>query len=262
MVGVLGELGDSTRSNTVRRVWVAKCDTSPENKELAEQLWEEAGLQVSPSLCLEVMEDVAHPVEVVRRAAAEALAALLANDPRQAPDVLSALLISYEEKLELSPAVMDENGRIVQEPIDFWEPRSGIALALAKLCPYHTPAMVKQVVSFLVPLGLADRKEVVRKHMLDAAVATIDLHGKETVGDLLPVFEDFLDNAPEDSSLDIVRQSVVILMGSLARHLDKEDPKVRPIIGKLIQALATPSQQVEPSVETLKRKQLGPRFHS
>ena len=81
--------------------------------------------------------------------------------------------------------------------------------------------------------------------MLDAAVATIDLHGKETVGDLLPVFEDFLDNAPEDSSLDIVRQSVVILMGSLARHLDKDDPKVRPIIGKLIQALATPSQQVE-----------------
>ena len=80
--------------------------------------------------------------------------------------------------------------------------------------------------------------------MLDAAVATIDLHGKETVGDLLPVFEDFLDNAPEDSSLDIVRQSVVILMGSLARHLDKDDPKVRPIIGKLIQALATPSQQV------------------
>ena len=77
-----------------------------------------------------------------------------------------------------------------------------------------------------------------------AVVATIDLHGKETVGDLLPVFEDFLDNAPEDSSLDIVRQSVVILMGSLARHLDKEDPKVRPIIGKLIQALATPSQQV------------------
>ena len=244
MVGVFNDLGDSTRCNTVRRVWVAKCDTSPENKELAEQLWDEAGLHVSPALCLEVMEDVAHPVEVVRRAAAEALAALLADDPRQAPDVLSALLVSYEEKLELSPAVMDENGRIVQEPIDFWEPRSGIALALAKLCPYHTPSMVKQVVSFLVPLGLADRKEVVRKHMLDAAVATIDLHGKDTVGDLLPVFEDFLDNAPEDSSLDIVRQSVVILMGSLARHLDKDDPKVRPIIGKLIQALATPSQQV------------------
>ena len=34
-----------------------------------------------------------------------------------------------------------------QEPIDSWEPRSGIALALAKLCPYYTPAMVTQVLA-------------------------------------------------------------------------------------------------------------------
>ena len=84
--------------------------------------------------------------------------------------------------------------------------------------------------------------------MLAAAVATIDNHGKNTVADLLPVFEDFLANAPSDSSYDIVRQSVVILMGGLARHLEKDDPKVRPIIGKLIAALVTPSQQVQEAV--------------
>ena len=54
--------------------------------------------------------------------------------------------------------------------------------------------------------------------------------------------------AAEECSYDIVRQSVVILMGGLARHLDKEDPKVKPIIGKLIAALATPSQQVQVAV--------------
>ena len=37
-------------------------------------------------------------------------------------------------------------------------------------------------------------------------------------------------------------------MGSLALHLDKDDPKVRPIIGKLVSALATPSQQVQEAV--------------
>ena len=114
-----------------------------------------------------------------------------------------------------------------QEASDQWQPRSGIALALARIQPYYDEFMVTQAVSFFVPQALGDRNEIVRKDMLSAAVATIDNHGKNTVADLLPVFEDFLDNAPSDSSYDIVRHSVVILMGGLARHLDKDDPKVR-----------------------------------
>ena len=58
------------------------------------------------------------------------------------------------------------------------------------------------------------------------------------------MFEDFLDKAPDSSSFDAVRQSVVILMGCLARHLDRDDRKIKPIVGKLIDALSTPSQQV------------------
>ena len=60
------------------------------------------------------------------------------------------------------------------------------------------------------------------------------------------MFEEFLKNAPNDASYDAVRQSVVVLMGSLAKHLDKSDPKVKPIVAKLIAALSTPSQQVCP----------------
>eukprot|EP00090_Calanus_glacialis_P034085 TRINITY_DN5691_c0_g1_i1.p1 TRINITY_DN5691_c0_g1~~TRINITY_DN5691_c0_g1_i1.p1 ORF type:complete len:2002 (-),score=813.41 TRINITY_DN5691_c0_g1_i1:71-5326(-) len=236
------------RDNLVRRVWVAKCDPTPENRELADQLWLSAGLAVSPALCLLVLGDVAHPVGVVREAAAEALAALLADDGAQTGAVLTQLLERYEDKLEMLPPVMDSLGRIEVQAVDHWEPRSGIALALAKIQPFYDEFMVTQAVSFFVPAGLGDRNETVRKHMLSAAVATIDNHGKDTVGELLPVFEDFLDNAPADSSYDIVRQSVVILMGGLARHLDKDDPKVRPIIGKLINALATPSQPVQEAV--------------
>jgi hypothetical protein len=53
-----------------------------------------------------------------------------------------------------------------------------------------------------------------------------------------------LDKAPDSGSFDAIRQSVVILMGSLARHLERDDRKVKPIVGKLIDALSTPSQQV------------------
>ena len=74
-------------------------------------------------------------MEVVRAAAAEALAALLAKGPRQASQVLNQLLEQYKLKLELSLPVVGANGRVVQEAIDFWEPMSCIALTLAKLSP-------------------------------------------------------------------------------------------------------------------------------
>jgi hypothetical protein len=66
-VNSLGEQDESVRASLVRRVWVARCDPTPENRELAVDLWDKAGLVVSPALCLEVLEDVAHPVEVVSR---------------------------------------------------------------------------------------------------------------------------------------------------------------------------------------------------
>ena len=168
-----------------------------------------------------------------------------------------------------------------QDSIDHWEPREGLALALHNLAPYFkdstlvekvTNFLVKEVkktsltyvffdyfcccllilISFLFTIfifqGLIDRKEAVRKRMLTAAVNIVDIHGKTTAGDLLPVFEEFLDNAPKERKYDDARQSVVILMGSLAKHLDPNDPKVRPIMRQLILALNTPSQQVQEAV--------------
>lgn len=83
-----------------------------------------------------------------------------------------------------------------------------------------------------------------QKNLLSAALAMVNLHGKDTINSLLPIFEEFLDKAPNSSSYDAVRQSVIILMGSLARHLEKEDKKIKPIVERLIDALSTPSQQV------------------
>ena len=50
--------------------------------------------------------------------------------------------------------------------------------------------------------------------------------------------------APNSAKFDIVRQHVVILLGTLAQHLDKGDAKVRPIVVKLVQTLSTPAQAV------------------
>ncbi|XP_071447058.1 stalled ribosome sensor GCN1 [Hetaerina americana] len=231
-----------------KRLWVTQFDTAEENRALAVKVWKAAKLESNVLLVDEVLGDVTHPVSVIQEAAAQALAALLQEDPSTVPGTLERLLAIYREKLAMVPPKLDAFGRVIEQPVDTWEPRSGVALSLACLAPLLTPKSVSHLVTFFVGTGLGDRSPEVRKNMLAAALATVDHHGKDTVNGLLPVFEEFLDKAPDSGSFDAVRQSVVILMGSLARHLERDDKKVKPIVARLIDALSTPSQQVQEAV--------------
>ena len=247
------------RKSLCQRVWIAKYDQdSTENAKFAAKLWDKAQLAKAfdgQYLANSVLLDVVHPMSCIRRASAESLAAILQSDEMSSDTavILESLLETYVEKLEMTPPVLDSFGRVIQTQIDHWEPRSGVALALEKIAPYYGQnsnlvKTVTQVATFFVQQGLGDRSEHVRKNMLDAAVVTINLHGKDSAESLLPVFEDFMENAPKSGIYDNVRQSVIILMGSLAKHLDSTDPKVRPIMRQLIIALKTPSQQVQEAV--------------
>ncbi|KAK2498494.1 hypothetical protein MC885_005115 [Smutsia gigantea] len=235
--------------NLLRRLWVVKFDKEEEIRKLAERLWSTMGLDLQPDLCSLLIDDVIYHEAAVRQAGAEALSQAVARYQRQAAEVMGRLVEIYQEKLYRPPPVLDALGRIISEsPPDQWEARCGLALALNKLSQCLDSSQVKPLFQFFVPDALNDRNPNVRKCMLDAALATLNTHGKENVNSLLPVFEEFLKNAPNDASYDAVRQSVVVLMGSLAKHLDKSDPKVKPIVAKLIAALSTPSQQVQESV--------------
>ena len=76
------------------------------------------------------------------------------------------------------PARVDSLGRIIEKPIDTWEPRNGVALALAQLAPLLSPKTVAQLAKFYVEKGLGDRNDQVRNNMLSAALAAVDIHGK------------------------------------------------------------------------------------
>ncbi|XP_036613862.1 eIF-2-alpha kinase activator GCN1 [Trichosurus vulpecula] len=235
--------------NLLRRLWVVKFDSEEEIRKLAERLWEAMNLELQPDLCSLLIDDVIYHEAAVRQAGAEALSQAVARYPRQAAEVMGRLMEIYQEKLYRPPPILDALGRVISEsPPDQWEARCGLALALNKLSQYLDSSQVKPLFQFFVPDALNDRSPDVRKCMLDAALATLNTHGKDNVNSLLPVFEEFLKDAPNDASYDAVRQSVVILMGSLAKHLDKSDPKVKPIVAKLVAALSTPSQQVQESV--------------
>uniref|UniRef100_A0A672LCH7 GCN1 activator of EIF2AK4 n=1 Tax=Sinocyclocheilus grahami TaxID=75366 RepID=A0A672LCH7_SINGR len=232
---------DASGLKMLRRLWVAKFDVEEEGRALAEKLCQALCLDLVPELCSLLIEDVIHHEEAVRSAGAEALSSAVSQYREQSATVLTQKKINYKLINQFPPCI-----GLVSD--SFPVCRCGIALALNKLAEFLDESQVTPLFLFFVPDALNDRHAEVRRCMLDAALSALNTHGKDNVNSLLPVFEEFLKNAPQDASYDSVRQSVVILMGSLAKHLDKSDPKVKPIVAKLITALSTPSQQVQESV--------------
>ena len=60
----------------------------------------------------------------------------------------------------------------------------------------------------------------------------VDEHGAGHAKDMLPQFETYLENrgASDEEVYDRVREGVVVLLGTLARHMDAEDAKVRSLL--------------------------------
>ncbi|KAI4470055.1 translational activator gcn1-related [Holotrichia oblita] len=231
-----------------KQIWIAKFDIAEENRDLANKLWESTDLDFPAEQCSELVQELQFPVECIQVAVAESLATLLAQDRNQLKGILTELIDLYKSRLDLIPSKLDEFGREVEKPVDIWEPRRGVALALTRIGPLLDNDVIGELIEFFVSTSLSDRKEKVRKEMLTAALKIVDLHGKDTVSTLLPVFENFMDKTSKSAHFDAVKQAVVVLMGSLARHLDKDDPRIKPIVMRLISALSTPSQQVQESV--------------
>lgn len=232
----------------IRRLWVAKHDISIDIQELTDILWANLGFELPPMLSGELLKDIIHDESCIQKAAACSLVSLLGENQGDVSAVLNHLLEIYKEKNNLVPAVLDQFNREIAPPIDIWSPRRGVAITISQIAQFFDLETVEMIIQFMVSTGLRDREEIVHKEMLAASLAVVDLHGKECVATLLPVFEEFLDKAPNKSEYDNIRHAVVILMGSLARHLDKDDKRIEPIVNRLLAALATPSQQVQEAV--------------
>ncbi|XP_036209317.1 eIF-2-alpha kinase activator GCN1 isoform X3 [Myotis myotis] len=175
--------------NLLRRLWVVKFDKEEEIRKLAERLWATMGLDLQPDLCSLLIDDVIYHEAAVRQAGAEALSQAVARYQRQAAEVMGRLMEIYQEKLYRPPPVLDALGRVISEsPPDQWEARCGLALALNKLSQCLDSSQVKPLFQFFVPDALNDRNPDVRKCMLDAALATLNTHGKvqESVASCLP----------------------------------------------------------------------------
>ncbi|XP_028418070.1 LOW QUALITY PROTEIN: eIF-2-alpha kinase activator GCN1-like, partial [Dendronephthya gigantea] len=233
----------------VQRVWTTRFDSDSETSKFADRLWNEMGYFVQEGLCRNLAQDVICDVDDIQESASLALCEAVKEHPSITDEILVQLIDVYKAKLKLPALKRDELGRIVGDKYpDRWKERRGIAKALRDMATLFTDDEVVKLFTFFVPTALGDCNEHVRGEMLKAALAAVNHLGKDNTSSLLEIFEEFFDKAPDSSSHDTIRQSVIILMGCLAKHLDKEDPKVHPIIDKLLSALSTPSQQVQEAV--------------
>ena len=99
---------------------------------------------------------------------------------------------------------------------DPFHARAAIAIALGKMAPHLPQSLVAPIFSFLIEReALGDRHAVVRKAMLNTAIAVVDLHGGEAVTSLMKMFEDYLGKGgPSSETADYIKEAVVIVSGN------------------------------------------------
>lgn len=132
-----------------------------------------------------------------------------------------------------------------------------MAYALQRLAPILPDAQVPRCLDFLVGAGLADVDDKVREQMVAAGVAVVDAAGAALGHNMLPLFESHLDKRKagpgaggDEERADLVREGVVVLLGTLARHMPAGDPKRRAVLETLLEVLSTPSEAVQRAVSS------------
>jgi hypothetical protein len=133
---------------------------------------------------------------------------------------------------------------------DPWQARVAASHAFELLAPLLPEDSVEPFFTFLIQdEALGDRTAEVRRGMLSAGTAVIDLHGATRLAALISTFESHLGQpSPATEAGDHIKEAVVILFGRVARHLDATDSRVPSIVERLVDALKTPAEQVQMAV--------------
>ena len=232
-------------------VWIACQDEDDDNAATALAIWEESDFTVQDKMVEEIPMFLSDKARATRISAAKALAQALAARTDQTQPMIKSLEVTYRK--EARPLVPSRNRMgILQrgELVDEWEKRSGIALALKELAQVLPEDQILPLMDFLVSEGpLCDRHFAVRTEMVEAGTTIVALRGNDCLEPLMNLFETVLqgpDKATQES--DWVNEAVIVLYGSLARHLPAGDSRTLTVLTKLMDTLSTPSESVQYAV--------------
>ncbi|EXJ80221.1 hypothetical protein A1O1_08363 [Capronia coronata CBS 617.96] len=232
-------------------LWIACQDEEDENAETALAIWQEHEFTVTEEMIDSIPQFLFSPARSTRTAASKALAQALLEIPSKTDSILGLLEESY--KTEAQPLVPKRNKfGIVQkgELVDQWERRSGLALAFKEISSVLSADALVPFMNFMISEGaFSDRNATVRAEMAAAGIATVAGRGNERLEPLMELFERVLQGPDQGTQEgDWLNEAVIVLYGSLARHLPDGDKRTQSVIQKLLDTLSTPSESVQYAV--------------
>ncbi|KAI8816085.1 armadillo-type protein [Fimicolochytrium jonesii] len=238
------------------RIWLSRFDSVEAIKEQADALWSEwnGDATLSVEAIDSIIQLTVHSVEAVRSSAGRALCGILTHHPEAVRPTLEKLYGLYTLKAALPEPEYDAYGMVIPESLnkpDEWPARAGVASALKSCVPIITTLeSLQSLFNFLI-IGeaLGDRNETVQRAVLDAGLSAANASGKTYVRELLDVIDGYLCEPARPSAVhDRIRESCVILLGTLAQHLESTDHMIPEVIAKLMETLKTPSENVQVAV--------------
>ncbi|KAF5859173.1 translational activator of GCN4 [Aspergillus alliaceus] len=242
---------DLTDLDFSEHIWLECHDHVEENAEMAETIWEDNALEVDDSSYGKIIPYLASKDSQLRGAAARALAHALEPNPAKFGEIVSELQTTYEREATPKAPEKDMYGMPKKMDMsDHWEFRSGIALAFTAMTKGFEGEQIVSFLRFLIERGpLIDRSSVVRAQMADSGRSVIAERGKYKVEELMNILETTLETSDKGSETsDLLNEAVVVLYGSLARHLKADDPRLQTVIKRLLATLPTPSESVQSAV--------------
>ncbi|KAJ5668883.1 eIF-2-alpha kinase activator GCN1 [Penicillium macrosclerotiorum] len=232
-------------------IWLGCHDHVEQNVEIADSIWEENALEVDETAFSKIIKYLDSKDTQLRASAARALAHAIEFDKSKFAAILSELQTKYAE--EVKPKVPEKDAYGMPKKMDNtdnWESRSGIAFAFNAMTILFDGEQTVSFLRFLIERGpLIDKNSSVRAQMAESGKSVIAQRGQLKVEELMKLLETTLETSDKATqSSDLLNEAVVVLYGSLARHLEAKDPRLQAVVKKLLATLPTPSETVQSAV--------------
>jgi len=265
-----------------QRMWIACHDSKSDVSERAATIWQRFGLSIGPQYLEGLIQLLTSQDAVTRTAVGSAIASAIQQHPAVAQQTLQRMTALFIASPDEAISATQSGLRQGTEYIYRWHTRTGVAQAIGACTDSITSAAVlTELFEFFIAHGLRDVNDRVWEECLSAALRIINQHGKTYMSTLLPMLEGVLqrdqsrnaaraaaaaaasskgkkgaaaaapvyepESEEEEFANDRLREGVILAMGTLARHMEPDNPSLVGVVDSLVEALQTPSHSVQKS---------------